>query len=914
MILIVGGLVFVLYNLDSLINKNKGVLLSQIEKSLNRKVSVQQIGLSVFGGLGLKLHDFTVQDDSAFSKKPFVQTRALVVNVEFWPLLKKELKVKKLILSEPVIAIIRDKSDQYNFSTIGSSVKKGEKENPKHKDKELGDLFVSFVDISSGKVFYIDRKEGKNLEITQIDLRSQDISLDKPISINLAMALLSKKQNVAVKGDFGPFENRSDLNNLLLNADVLIDSLNIGELKKKLTSINNLIPSGLGLNGPLSAKFNVSRKSSSGLQLKNIDIDASVFGATKPNLKALGSLGPIGAGSNSVMDIDFELGPVAFEKLRDFKPIGNALPRELKVSGPLSASGKFSGPTDNLKIDSLVLEASSSSFVYGNLIQKQKDKTFTFSTDALLTKQSITLENTSLKLNEQVLNVAGRIGFSKSKDMDLKVSSSDLDLLTLSENVLPLRDYNLFGTAKINADLSGTTSNPEIVGTVKLTEVVTKVAALPKPISGINGVINFTGKSAKFNGTDIHIGNSKMRLSADITNFSPLTTKYSLTSSEVLLVDIIEDSKPGETLESVKVDGLILPDGSHKALISSNKGKISSLKYDGLNGNVVMKDNVVNFNNLTFEFFNASLNVTGRYDMGGQQPRFNLNTSVQGLNVTDIIKSFANPSSDHIKGKTNLKLEISGSGSGWEEISETLDGIGNIELTEGELTDFNVVEEVLTGITGIQGLSGLLSSNLKDKYPEIFKTTNTVFYNLNTPIKINDGKINFSNLLLKATGYFVKSDGWVSLNSGLNANGVMILSEKITKDLVTSEGFLKYLENDSGQLQIPFKLEGVLPNVTPQPDVAFITRLLQKAAVDKGKGEIKKKILESIVPKDKEGLEQEQEETKTTDEKIKDLIPFPKKEKKKATEFEKEKMVPKKKKEPNVEGLIEEGLDKVLSF
>lgn len=756
MILIVGGLVFVLYNLDSLINKNKGVLLSQIEKGLNRKVSVQQIGLSVFGGLGLKLHNFAVQDDPAFSKKSFVQTRALLV------------------------------------------------------------------------------------------------------------------------------------------------------------SVNNLIPSGLGLDGPLSAKFNVSGKSSSRLQLKNIDIDASVFEAKKPNLKALGSLGPIGTGSNPVMDVDFELGPVAFEKLRGFKPIGSALPTELKVSGPVSASGKFSGSTDNLKIDSLVLEASSSSFMYGNLIQKQKDETFTFSTDAFLTKQSITLENTSLKLNEQVLDVAGRIGFSKSKDMDLKVSSSDLDLLTLSENVLPLRDHNLSGTAEINADLSGTTSNPEIVGTVKLTDVVTKVAALPKPISGINGVINFTGKSAKFDGTDIHIGNSKMRLSADVTNFNPLTTKYSLTSPKVLLADIIQGSKQGETLESVKVDGLILPDRSHKALISSNKGKISSLKYDGLSGNVIMKDNVVNFNNLAFKFFNASLNMTGRYDMGGQQPKFNLNTSVQGLNVTDIIKSFANPSSDRIKGKTNLKLEFSGSGSGWQEISETLDRIGNIELAEGELTDFNVAEEVLTGITGIQGLSGLLSSNLKDKYPEIFKTTSTIFYNLNTLIKINDGKINFSNLFLKATDYFVKGDGWVSLSSGLNANGVMVLSEKITEDLVASKGFLKYLESDSGQLQIPFKLKGLLPNVTPQPDVAFVTRSLQKAAVDEGKGEIKKKILENIIPKDKEGSGQEQEETKNTDEKIKDLIPFPKKEK--ATEFEKEQMVPKKKKVPGVEDLIEEGLDKVLSF
>ena len=156
---------------------------------------------------------------------------------------------------------------------------------------------------------------------------------------------------------------------------------------------------------------------------------------------------------------------------------------------------------------------------------------------------------------------------------------------------------------------------------------------------------------------------------------------------------------------------------------------------------------------------------------------------------------------------------------------------------------------MLSGITGVSGLSGLINNSLKSKYPSVFKNKNTVFYDLKSVLKIKEGKINFNDLILKSTDYFVKGDGWVSLDKGVNVDGVLNLSEQFSNDLIANADFVKYLRNNKNQIQIPFNLSGILPNVSPKPDLSFVAKSLQGAAIDRGKEELEKQIIDKIIPK-----------------------------------------------------------------
>ncbi|MBI1993011.1 MAG: hypothetical protein HYS67_01060 [Deltaproteobacteria bacterium] len=71
-----------LVNLNALINRNKDYLLARAEEALGRHVEVGDIGVTLWGGIGVRLKNFSLADDPSFSKEPFVRAADLQVNMK----------------------------------------------------------------------------------------------------------------------------------------------------------------------------------------------------------------------------------------------------------------------------------------------------------------------------------------------------------------------------------------------------------------------------------------------------------------------------------------------------------------------------------------------------------------------------------------------------------------------------------------------------------------------------------------------------------------------------------------------------------------------------------------------------------------------------------------------------------------
>ena len=121
LLIAVGLLAFALINLNSLIASNKEQILQQVEQTLGREVEVQEIGVTVWGGIGARLTQFRIADDPAFSAGAFVRADDLQVNVALWPLLSQEVQVRRLILRKPQIQLIRDEQGQFNFTSLAQT-------------------------------------------------------------------------------------------------------------------------------------------------------------------------------------------------------------------------------------------------------------------------------------------------------------------------------------------------------------------------------------------------------------------------------------------------------------------------------------------------------------------------------------------------------------------------------------------------------------------------------------------------------------------------------------------------------------------------------------------------------------------------------------------------------------------------
>ncbi len=254
-----------LVNLNGLINRNKDYLLAQAKEAMGRNVAVGDIGVTLWGGLGVRLKQFSLADDPSFSKEPFVRADDLQVNLQLFPLFRKEFQVSKVILHRPVINVIKDQKGQFNFSTIGREKEKKEKEKQAGKKERPEEraapppLLVSLVDVDGGEIQYVDRSQGVDFRASQVDFKINNISFDRPVDFDLSAAVFGAgKQNLKAKGHVGPIGPKADLNRLPLEGDLELESVPLANLEKTLPGFKQRYPQGFELAGAVGSKTHFS--------------------------------------------------------------------------------------------------------------------------------------------------------------------------------------------------------------------------------------------------------------------------------------------------------------------------------------------------------------------------------------------------------------------------------------------------------------------------------------------------------------------------------------------------------------------------------------------------------------------------------------------------------------------------------
>ncbi|MGH7784512.1 MAG: AsmA family protein, partial [Candidatus Binatia bacterium] len=234
--------------------------IQEAEKALGRDISVGKVKVNVWPGIGFRLENFALAEDPRFAAGDFVRAKDLQVNVKVLPLLRKNVQVKKLILNEPVISVIRNKDGVYNFSSIGKRDKDKTQDALKEKEraaKEPTDksaFLVALLDVTRGSLRYRDVRDGTDLQIQKLDLAVKDFDPQKPFDVKLAAALFAAKQNVTIDTRMGPFSSDSDFRKALLDGVIGIDSLDLNQLKSALPQIRNALPKDLTLGGLITVK------------------------------------------------------------------------------------------------------------------------------------------------------------------------------------------------------------------------------------------------------------------------------------------------------------------------------------------------------------------------------------------------------------------------------------------------------------------------------------------------------------------------------------------------------------------------------------------------------------------------------------------------------------------------------------
>ena len=239
------------FNLTSLIAREQSRILSRISVALGRSVAVEKIQAQMGWGVSVEVSGLTIADDPAFSPKPFLAARDVIVEVEFIPLLHGEAKVTRLVLSKPDIRIVMNANGDLNLDTLGTNAnaQNGHTAAGRSKRSSLADLSIKALSIEDGEIYFNDLSEKATpIRVHHLAFDVTNFNAASAFDVTTKFAFPGDAQNVEASGKVGPLlaQGTLDASSIPVDLTVKFDSILLDSLRP-LADIGSDIPVGLSI-------------------------------------------------------------------------------------------------------------------------------------------------------------------------------------------------------------------------------------------------------------------------------------------------------------------------------------------------------------------------------------------------------------------------------------------------------------------------------------------------------------------------------------------------------------------------------------------------------------------------------------------------------------------------------------------
>ena len=209
-VVVVGALALLAANLNSYLQENREWVAEQAQSVLGRPLSFGEAGISLMGGVGVRVADLRIGDDPAFSKEDFVRADAIDVRVAILPLLTGTVEVTRVVLRAPAITVIQT-ARGLSTDSLGGGGKAAKKPAAGEAGEGgLPDFVIAVVDITDGTLHFIDKTAQPAAEqsIQKLDFRASNVSPSGPIGFDIRAAVMgASRQNVRIEGTVVDLEN-----------------------------------------------------------------------------------------------------------------------------------------------------------------------------------------------------------------------------------------------------------------------------------------------------------------------------------------------------------------------------------------------------------------------------------------------------------------------------------------------------------------------------------------------------------------------------------------------------------------------------------------------------------------------------------------------------------------------------------
>ena len=451
-VLLVGLVLLLPFVVD--LNKYQDQYRPLIEEALNRKVTIEDIRLTIWPRLGARVAGFTVVEDPAFGSGPFASLASVEVGVKLMPLLSGKVEVEEITLREPLITVIKKKNGVLNASTLGRrGVAVPEKPSrapvpsPDGPLKILALLAVDRVSIVGGKVTYRDMSQPQPVEyvLQDMELLLQSVHLGESPTLHFATQVQPLNLPVSLDGNFGPLKEATDLDAINLQLALGKTAFTItgktagpqAAITVTSPAINTAnLPMTLPVKKPVEAKNFKLVVETKGQALALRDLSLELFGGTLAMQGGLvsGSVAPPFNGKLSLQGL--QLGPAIDAVGETPISVSGTAGADVSVKGQgfrisdltntLEGGGHVAVKDGKIEGVNLLQEAVSILKVAGIAVGEAKATAFsTIETDLAITKGVVTLSNMLMDSHDFQATGGGTIRFDHALNMTVNLRLSE---------------------------------------------------------------------------------------------------------------------------------------------------------------------------------------------------------------------------------------------------------------------------------------------------------------------------------------------------------------------------------------------------------------------------------------------------------------------------------------------------------
>jgi hypothetical protein len=281
-IIVVGA--FVLVSINYLLDPNiyRNILQKSLMTAVDREVSFGKAKIYLWGGVGISFEDFRIEDRSrAFD---LLRSKRLILRVKLLPLLKKEIKWKRIIVDRPTLHLIRDKNGQFNISSGNPLTGEKAKETEKKILEVLTSLFGGSLVLRNGEIFLSDESVSQSPLKTEI--RSFNFELSRvsyraafPFRIEGRIIHSNKEGLLSIKGTVQNIPEDLDLSKGRIQGEVKIKGIETSHFWPYLKTFLPLkmISGVLDLSADFQGDFRGAIKTSAKIKFKEVVFDYPQF-------------------------------------------------------------------------------------------------------------------------------------------------------------------------------------------------------------------------------------------------------------------------------------------------------------------------------------------------------------------------------------------------------------------------------------------------------------------------------------------------------------------------------------------------------------------------------------------------------------------------------------------------------------